>query len=241
MLIQSDRHTAEDLALWNGFEHADILNGATLLRKGRHLRPLEEISWFADQPCYVSMSWGKDSVVVAHLCVMNDVPLRFVHIVQDGLQYDPDIPRVRDAFLSRYDIDYHEIRVSSSKSQRDTDKAPGLVEGIKLAAEKFGTPRWIGGLRASESSARTIRMRKGVSFGVSCSPIGWWSTSDVFGWLAYHNLPVHPAYACLGGGRYCRDQIRVSIIGGAKARNFGRDEWEREYYGEELRRIEAAQ
>ena len=71
----------------------------------------------------------------------------------------------------------------------------------------------------------------------TCAPIGWWTARDVFAYLHLHGLPVHPAYAMTRGGLWPRDRIRVASLGGQRGRGAGREEWERLYYGDELRRI----
>jgi len=80
----------------------------------------------------------------------------------------------------------------------------------------------------------------GLDTGASFRPIGRWRQADVFSYLHHHHLPVHPAYAMLGGGRWPRRHIRVHSIGGERGTEHGRREWEQEYYGDVLRRIEAA-
>lgn len=242
MLIPSPRHTAADLALWAELERADALHGLAVEASGRWRRAVEEMRRFAAAgPCYVAVSWGKDSVVLAHLHELSGLRLPVVNVAQHGPQYDSDCPRVRDAFLARFPgTDYREIVVTSdNRAQRDRDKAAGLEEGIRRAQQLIGTARYVGGLRADEGGGRKQRMWRGLTWGDSCQPIGRWSGADVFGWLARHDLPTHPVYAMLGGGRYERDRLRVSIIGGAKGRGGQRDPHEREYYGDVLRRLQA--
>lgn len=178
-------------------------------------------------------SWGKDSVVALHLLVRSGASVPVVHIVQKGPQHDPYQEDVRDAFLARFDLDYHEVVVEpQSLEQAEDDKAPSMIEGIRRVHERFGTKRWISGLRADESGVRKLRARAGLVN--SCWPIRWWSAEDVYGWLAAHDLPVHPAYAMTRGGLYDREHIRVSIIGGKKGRAYGRLEWERDYFPDVL-------
>lgn len=238
MLLPSDRHTQADLDYWRDMEEADQIHGQRLQPKAD--AAIKIMREFARQPCYVATSWGKDSVVLSHLLVLSGLQLPLVNIWQEGPKHDPDVARVRDAFLSRFQCDYRELHVSrQEREQRDTTHDPALDIGIKRAAELLGTRRYIGGTRAAESGARTLRARRGIVVGCGCAPLSWWSDADVFGWLATYDLPVHPAYAMMGGGRWDRARIRVSIIGGAKGTQFGRREWEREYYGDVLRRLEA--
>ena len=71
-----------------------------------------------------------------------------------------------------------------------------------------------------------------------CAPISAWRESDVFSYLAKNKLPVHPAYAMLGGGRWPRHRLRVAEIGDTHGTGGGRREWEQEYYGDVLRRLQ---
>lgn len=243
MLLRSHRHTATDLRVWDTLHDADTQHGKRLWESGKWEASVASIENFAaEAPCYVSVSWGKDSVVLSHLHEMSRLRLPVVNIAQHGPQYDGDCPLVRDAYLSMFpQTDYREFVVSSDNSaQADTSKAQGLIDGIRVAAKSIGTARYIGGIRADESATRKMGLRyRGLVTANTCQPIGWWSVADVFGWLAYHDLPIHPAYAMLGGGRWSREHIRVSIIGGAKGTQYGRREWEKEYYGDVLRRIES--
>lgn len=242
MLLESSRHTAADLAWWKTREMADKLNGERIAKSQRAERAIDLMESFASRgKCYVSTCFGKDSTVVSHLAALAGLRIPFVHIVQQGPQYDPDIPRVRDAFLARFPVDYREVVVEpQTKIQEDGKHAPGLDLGIHRAKKQFGG-RWIGGMRAAEASIREFTMRtKGLACRTSCSPIGWWTADDVFAWLAHHDLPVHPAYGMTDGGRWDRAQIRVSIIGGVKGRHMGRELWEKQYYSDRLLEIEHA-
>lgn len=240
MLLTSHRHTRDDLEWWRIAEAADHEHGLAMLRTDQLQRAVDEMDAFAAAgACYAAVSWGKDSVVIAHLSTCMRRPVPVVNIVQQGPQHDPEVFQVRDAFLADHKIDYREIVVAADDSaQTDSQRASSLVTGIKIAQRQFGTTRYIGGVRAAESGTRKIRARVGYSG--TCQPLSWWSDQDVFGYLKIFDLPVHPAYAMVGGGRYSRGRIRVSIIAGAKGRQFGRDEWEREYYGDVLRRMESS-
>lgn len=72
--------------------------------------------------------------------------------------------------------------------------------------------------------------RWGTTTTSTCAPIGFWKNDDVFAYLKKYDLPVHPNYAMLGGGRYKRESIRVAEIGDTHGSGMGRSEWEREYY-----------
>ena len=239
MLISSHRHRPEDLAIWAELEAADRINGERLIESGRIERAIAEIRRFAaDGPCYCAVSWGKDSVVVADLVMRAGVDVPLCNIWQAGSQHDPEVFRVRDEFLRVWGSpEFHQIDVAAGDfGQRDNSRAASLVAGISQATRKFGTTRYIGGVRSEESFVR--RMRAIMGSKTTCQPLNWWSAGDVFGYLAARGLPVHPAYAMTGGGRWSREHIRVSIIGGQKGRGWGRLDWEREYYGDLIRQME---
>lgn len=225
MLIASRRHTARDLERWRIDEETDALNAQRF--------PLSRLADEATQAIadftrggrgYVGVSWGKDSVVVAHLSRALGWPLVYVRV--RGVA-NPDCDLVRDAFLSRFAVEYHEV--DSSDAHLSTGR---LEAGFAVAAERFGD-RYVSGVRGQESAARQMRMAiHGIATARTCAPIGRWSTAHVFAYLHAHDLPVHPAYACNGGGLWERDHLRVATIGGERGRGHGRVEWERRYYPE---------
>ena len=203
-------------------------------------RSIATIREFALEPCYCAVSWGKDSVVVAHLVYQSGLSIPLGNVAQHGTGYDPHIPDVRDNFRARFPVDYHEEVVPLAAIPDSGGHSPALDIGIGRLRRRFGTTRYIGGIRAEESGVRKVGLRaRGLATANTCQPLGWWSVQDVFGYLACHSLPVHPNYAMLGGGRWDRKHIRVSTIGGPKGNQFGRREWEAEYYGDVLRRMDA--
>lgn len=184
---------------------------------------------------------GKDSVVLADLVREAGIACPLVYLRAEPVA-NPESPRVRDAFLPGWPWEYREIEIDYRSIP------PGLpfdaVEKAKDrlffgAFESLDLPH-ISGIRAEESGGRKIRMRRwGLMSANACAPLGWWTSADVFGWLAHRDLPVPPAYAMLGGGRWDRRQIRVDELGGDRGSQFGRGAWEAEYFGDVLRRLEA--
>lgn len=246
MLIPSPRHCPDDLRLWAELEACD--RGAAWHQSisKRATTAIEAINRFlAKGPAYLSVSWGKDSVVVADMTIraasianIAVPPLVWVRVEPIA---NPDCQSVRDAFLSLHpNITYHEI-VEYCSHDADGWHATGtLKQGFERAAQLVGTPRYISGVRADESGVRTLSARRlGVSTTTTCRPLIWWTVTNVFAWLARHDLPVHPVYAMLGNGRWGREFIRVASLGGRRGDGLGRAEWEREYYGDILRRLSA--
>lgn len=219
MLIASLRHTAADLRWWQRIDRADRALGP-VVEASLAMRAMDAIAQFmADGPCYVGVSWGKDSVAAAHLARRVDPAVPLIWFRADRVD-NPDCPLVRDAFVAQFpDARVMEIAV------------PG--DGDPDSWDVRTDARRITGLRAEESGDRAISARvHGVSTDRSCRPLLRWRNEQVFAYLAHHDLPVHPAYACSFGGSWPRTSLRVGCLGGDRGTRFGRDEWERRYYPE---------
>lgn len=226
MLIRVPRLTVADLATWATHERTDAVNAERWRSKLETMaaQATEAIAaWHRDGPGYAGVSWGKDSVVVAHLIVRAglDVPLVWVRV--DGVE-NPYSPLVRDAFLARWPVRYEEIEAPAGAHRTS-------AEGFRIAAERFGD-RYVSGVRAEESRARRVSLAThGIDTGRACRPIARWSTAQVFAYSQAHGLPLHPAYAMTMGGMLPREHLRVAALGGERGRGHGREEWERRYYG----------
>jgi len=218
---------------WRTVEQRDHALASTGVLDRREARAIRDISDFAQEPCYAGVSWGKDSVVVAHLVrkVLPDLPLVWVRV--EPIK-NPDCETVRDCFLAQHPGPYDEIEVWC-RGDADGWHARGTLEkGFAEAAKRYGA-RHISGVRGEESSARKMRGKTfGISTATTCAPLQWWSGQDVFAYLAHYDLPVHPAYAMSFGGRYDRIQIRVASLGGKRGTGRDREQWEQRYYSTEL-------
>lgn len=192
----------------------------------------------ADGRFYLGVSWGKESIVVAHLAhrIGLDVPVIWFPA---GPIENPDCALVRDAFLARFDVDYveHEACDLAWTSDHGTMVHDGAQVAFAKATKRYGL-RYASGVRGEESGHRKrCMLHWGDASPNTCAPIGFWSLEDVYGYLARHDLPIHPAYACTWGGTYPRTGIRVATIGGRIGRGIGRSEWEQSYYPETVRRV----
>jgi phosphoadenosine phosphosulfate reductase len=246
MLIASPRHTARDLELWTELEQADLICGKRGSVNRRTLRAIEDLLRFvADGPAYAGVSWGKDSTVLAHVLRLAAPEVPLVHLRPTN--HNPDCDAVRDTYFARFPGQpYEEIPVNygdlHSRGLPDCklDQATDAIwwAAIRESEARYGG-RHILGIRADESFGRMIRTaRWGISTPNSCAPLARWKIGDIFGYMAVLGLPVHSAYACLGGGRWPRHRLRVAELGDTHGKGSGRREWEQEYYGDELRRIE---
>lgn len=248
MLLDSDRFLDGDREAWDALESFDrVLAQAPRIRSLED-RALSTILDFVSQgPAYVGVSWGKDSVCVAHLTLLADPKIPLASVVVEPSQ-NPDCARVRDKFLERWpSASYTEVRIESRERKvlvdgrlpddyRFQGKSP-FARGLAEITERHG-PRYISGVRGQESAVRSLAMRRyGSATKNTCRPIGHWRHPDVFAFLHRHDLPIHPAYAMTMAGALDRGRVRVSFLDGVTGRGRGRREWEEAYYPDVLRYI----
>src|SRR5690606_41774930 len=100
-LIPSHRHSLADLEHWRKMEAFDAMLAKSPALEAKEVKALQVIREFAARgPCYVGVSWGKESVVVAHLALRAGVgPLAWVPA---GRIEQPDCAAGRDAFLRSF-------------------------------------------------------------------------------------------------------------------------------------------
>jgi len=238
VLIESPRHRPDDLALWRRWEAVDVWRGRRIGLKADAARAVLR-DFAAAGPCYAGTSWGKDSTVVTHLAWSSgsDIPAVRVRIEQGE---NPDTDLARDASLAMMPgLRYSERIVRARHDAEGWYVRGGITGELRAITHELGG-RYVSGIRAAESAERALRtLRYGESTARTCAPIARWSAADVWSYLAAYDLPVHPAYACTGGGRWNRDRIRVGPLaivlhvrpGEVEGEGHGRLIWEREYYG----------
>ena len=232
MLIKCSRHTEKDINMWESYCEFDILYFLINERKIKLKieAVLNEIYKFKAD--YISISWGKDSTVLAHLC--KDLQLPFVCFRNRFENPYNDI--VKNDFISKYSINYIEYWSEiTDKNYINEQVQFHTIKAYKKAQKDYGD-KCILGIRQDESPSRTLSAIKfGISSKLKCRPLLRWSVNDIFAYLEKFELPVHPNYAMLGGGRYPRDKIRVGPLSMGSQK--GAELWEKEYYGDLLNRL----
>lgn len=239
-LIEIDEHRPEDLAAWRESERESEAWGTTTAFRRRVAESADVIRAFlGGGEAYVSTSWGKDSVVAAHLAISvaaeegMDIPL--VHVLESCRNPHNELVEGQFRLLMP------QARIESVPYIPPC--AGSFARTLDDVRQRFGA-RWIGGIRGQESGGRARRIADGLTRGVSCQPMGLWSAKDVFAYLHVFGLPVHPAYAMTFGGSLDRDRLRVCSLRGAphhdpllgiRGDGMGRDEWEQTYYGRSIR------
>lgn len=232
MLIKSHRHTKSDLDLWSDYHASDLMWAETESFRRKCLQSQEAIKAFAaDGEFQCCISWGKDSVAATHMMLISGVNAIVTHAVPSNVLLWQDRVAVRDEFLHRFPCSYHEVDVDYAGLTDDQ-----CIYAMGKALRSFSV-RYMTGIAKRESLKRRFRSANwGISSPNTCAPLNYWSSADVFAYLAAHNLPISPVYAMLGGGRWPRDRLRVDDLTGGHGTTHGRSEWETEYYGDILRR-----
>jgi len=243
MLLASDRHTLKDLELWKEYEDMDKEYSSTQ-QYCRHIEiTLSAISGFIAEGLsyFIGSSWGKDSTVLVHmfLSICPSIKIVFIRQLDNANPHSED---VRDNFLERFQpLGYEEISYTYTKANQGWYKDGRPIHWYRVLDElnrKYGIH--VTGLRPDESGKREKRFKVfGMQTENSFAPFQFMTHRDIFGYLYAHNLPVHPNYAMLGGGRWERERIRTAAIGNSEGDGMGRAEWEREYYPDILARIAA--
>jgi phosphoadenosine phosphosulfate reductase len=231
MLIESTRQTPKDKVIYQQYAQVDKMH---TVNQRLISQAIGVCSAFRDGACYVS--WGKDSVAMLHLLLLsgNVVPVVWWRIPELD---NPECFKVRDKFLSTFDVPYYERKydfLSVVKKNR---------HWLRMQQE-FGPNRLVG-IRSDESKTRRLSaIVHGATKSTSWRPLLYWKPADVFAYIEQNGLPLNAAYGMLGGGRWQRNNIRTHGLYGCVAQRNGRGsgmgkvEWEREYFEAEIRRIE---
>ena len=230
-LLRSPRFQPGDLAAWKEASAADH-GVASTTRHRRLVESTEErmVRWSRDRSGVVSVSWGKDSVVLAHMASqLLDWPLMYRRIWPLD---SPHTTSVRDEFLAHYPVRYHEVFSVVAPPRGPVEHRTAVRASRRRAIKLFGPCR-IMGVRAAESPDRELfRAATDGETKHTLSPMIDWTAVDVWAYLAHHDLPIHPAYGFSLSGAIARDQLRVSALGGERGRGHGRHEHEAVYYPE---------
>jgi 3'-phosphoadenosine 5'-phosphosulfate sulfotransferase (PAPS reductase)/FAD synthetase len=235
LLIVTDRHTPEDLQLYNSlYRPIDCFTRIPQRKVDESFEVLE--SWVNEHDDAVAYtSWGKDSVVLMHMIATIGWQIPCVYVKTE--RANPDCDLVRDKFFTWYPYlsdFYHEETFRY-------DEVAANDGHWKAVAAKHGQHR-ITGIRKDESGIRRMVWGKfGMASDLSCRPLSLWTNSEIFAYIEQHDLPLNPVYGYLGGGRWDRKHIRTHSLVGTSGDNRGRTEWEREFYPDRVNKILSGQ
>lgn len=150
-------------------------------------------------PAYVAVSWGKDSVVMLHLCQQIKPDIIAVNYGSSEQDTVDSYSQVINDYLQRFPTNYKElIGLPEWANEPDTvqDRCNQILEGKYNLA--------FVGLRAEESKNRKRSIaqngliheyKSGRYKGhYRVCPLGWWSWRDVWAYTVINNLPYLDSY-----------------------------------------------
>jgi 3'-phosphoadenosine 5'-phosphosulfate sulfotransferase (PAPS reductase)/FAD synthetase len=168
-------------------------------------------------PLALSVSWGKDSLVMAHLA--KDLSLPHVWLYAGEFDDWPDTERVAREFCERWPTVTHKVECTSvvkcyrstggfyvfaeSPGQKKADRlySDSFVETITKAIKDVGCRGSFIGLRAEESRGRLRLLRfRGQSLYSKthqlweCFPLAWWTGRDIWAYIFSNDIPYSRMY-----------------------------------------------
>lgn len=162
-------------------------------------------------PAYVACSWGKDSVVLAHLVWSVSPDILLFHDGSEDEDEQDNYSEVKESFLSRFPLPYKGIVRGFNDGS-----GGGLYEQLPAL------PMCFLGLRAEENKVRRISLLK---YGTvhqyrshspirpagnwRCCPLAWWMWKDIWAYTVAYDLPYLSAYDWEP-----RSKSRTSVIHG---------------------------
>lgn len=192
----------------------------------------ETIRFINDYPNYcVSVSWGKDSVVLLHLVtqVLTAEKTRAINArYPNPAERLADMDKVRDELLNRSDmqgISYQEVNTpgewemydrvgyafpdANNKEEKAAAKwwKENFTKNMAEAAKQLDCTGHFLGLCADESRGRRMNVRvHGQSYirkdGIAIAlPLSFWNPKDIWAYHAKHNLPYLKIYDTSPRGR----------------------------------------
>jgi 3'-phosphoadenosine 5'-phosphosulfate sulfotransferase (PAPS reductase)/FAD synthetase len=176
---------------------------------------------------YVSLSFGKQSLCMAHMVFQAAPQIPMYFLASDETWHMYDYQRVIEEFTSRWPIDLHIIQThrffdaESWKAGRDAGD-----KDLQQMCPRDEWDGWFWGLAKDESKGRkytcsinnsgihpTIFKYKDGK--LRCTPVQNWTIDDLAAYIGEHNIPMLNIY--LKYGLQQRTTARIT----KKARNFG--------------------
>ena len=200
----------------------------------------------AMQRPYASVSFGKDSLVMAHLLLSVAPALPMLYVNCGEWDEWPDTLRVKTEFISRFPcqlielvghsivsayiqaeriyIQDEEITSTARKAQHDYSSSLGKI--LDEEAKSRGFDGAFMGLRKEESNnrARLFAMRGPLYHSSTrdlwaCHPLAWWTGRDVWAYIIKYNLPYNELYDLDPRGR---EKARNGAMFGTRSARHGR-------------------
>ena len=168
----------------------------------------------------ISMSFGKDSVVMTHLILNVNPATPVVYERCKDFNEWTDTQRVKDEFLTRFPCEYHEIEGPSLidtfreagfyiQDEAESDRAGQAQkrysrlkkETLNQFARGNGHDGSFIGMRLDESVKRkALFLKQGPLYFAkarglwACNPLAYWKAADTWAYIVTNNLPYDELY-----------------------------------------------
>lgn len=152
-------------------------------------------------PSYVACSWGKDSIVLAHLCqqVQPDILIFHYASIESSEGIVDNYPCIISTYREKFNPNYQELI-----AKREWAKTPDTVQDrINSSIDSKYKLAFVG-LRAEESKPRRIVLRQyglihqyqsGKHKGkYRACPLAWWGWKDIYAYCVAFDLPLLSRY-----------------------------------------------
>ena len=157
-------------------------------------------------PSYCAVSWGKDSVVMLHLCQQLESDILAVNIADEYQHLQDSYAQVELDYVGRFKPNLQKIISTDGKFNP-------IYQQLKSS-----TPMALVGCRAEESKVRKMAICK---YGLihqyddgrhRAFPLAWWKWQDVWAYICLNDLPYLRSYDAIISGD--RSESRSAIIHG---------------------------
>lgn len=146
---------------------------------------------------YVSLSWGKQSTIVAHMVFMVSPETPMVFFREPESDIINNFSEVEREFIRRWPINYS-VRMLPDKSEAMREAGPRLMTDMGWTGVFMGFSR-------DESRERRMTLakdREGIfayaSGTARCCPLASWMLEDYAAYLGQYHLPVLETYRRFG-------------------------------------------
>lgn len=188
---------------------------------------------------YISVSFGKDSIVCLHLTLQCNPNIKVVWVNRGEGGDIEDIQRVIKWYKDNYNINLIELKTGYSildlyrkSSIEYMEHNLSITKMLKKSFNDFNlvdkTDGIIWGIRAEESFKRTWLVKsKGVinkeKSGITkCTPLAYWKSEDIWAYIYHNKLAYLDWYDICSKNDYDREKLRYSNWAGIFAMERGR-------------------
>jgi len=177
--------------------------------------------------CYVGISFGKQSICMAHLVqsIRSDIPMFFLASTETWALYD--YAEVIEDYCSRFSPNLTIVQTDRLSGAKDWKGARDAGDqDLQNMCKRGKWDGWFWGLSVDESKARKITIKKGVAQNSGhpsiyrysdgkhrCCPIMNWGIKDLAAYISLHDLRVLNIYRKYGLTQRTTARITKKMVG----------------------------